>query len=150
MQGAVCAGFGVGRIDWTLSSYFLLPPVREKDYGEPMRNETSIRRAKRNRADPTSAEGTLWRMLRGRRYREAKFRRQHAIGPYVVDFACVRLRLVIEVDGPSHDYAEQAAFDATRTADLERWGWRVARIANADVFAGGDGLYEFLDRAMKS
>jgi very-short-patch-repair endonuclease len=101
------------------------------------------------RANPTSPEERLWRMLRGRRYREAKFRRQHAIGPYVVDFACVSLHLVIEVDGPSHGDAEQAAFDAKRSADLERWGWRVARIANADVYAGGDGLYDFLDRALQ-
>jgi len=84
-------------------------------------------------------------MLRNRRYRDAKFRRQHAIGPYVVDFACVDARLVVEVDGPSHTDAEQAAFDAKRTADLERWGWRVARIPNDHVMAGGDAVYLFLD-----
>ena len=101
------------------------------------------------RAEPTSAEERLWKMLRSRRYREAKFRRQHAIGPYVVDFACVATRLVIEVDGPSHAEAEQAAFDAKRSADLEAWGWRVVRISNADVFAGGDGLYGVLDAALR-
>jgi len=100
------------------------------------------------RSEPTSAEDKLWRMLRARRYREAKFRRQHAIGPYVVDFACVGARLVIEVDGPSHSDAEQAAFDAKRTADLESWGWRVERISNAEVFAASDGLYDFLDRVL--
>ncbi|MBY0563042.1 MAG: DUF559 domain-containing protein [Hyphomonadaceae bacterium] len=114
-----------------------------------MRDDSSITRAKTMRKDLTSAEDKLWRMLRSRRYREAKFRRQHAIGPYVVDFACVSVRLVIEVDGPSHADAEHAAFDAERTAFLENAGWRVARIANADVFAGGDGLYDFLDRALK-
>ena len=97
------------------------------------------------RAAPTSAEARLWAVLRARRYRDAKFRRQHAIGIYVVDFACVELRLVIEVDGPSHADAEQAAFDTKRTADLESWGWRVARISNADVYAGGDAVYLFLD-----
>ena len=102
------------------------------------------------RKEPASAEDKLWRMLRSRRYREVKFRRQHAIGPYVVDFACVGARLVIEVDGPSHGDAEQAAFDAKRTADLESWGWRVARIANADVYAGGEGLYELLDIALNA
>ncbi|GAM98089.1 DNA methylase [alpha proteobacterium U9-1i] len=114
-----------------------------------MRNERSIERARAMRAEPTSAEAKLWSMLRGRRYRDAKFRRQHAIGPYVVDFACVNLLLVIEVDGPSHRDAEQIAFDAKRTADLERWGWRVARIPNDHVFDGADGLYDFLDRALK-
>ena len=97
------------------------------------------------RKDPTSPEERLWSVVRGRRYRDAKFRRQHAIGPYVVDFACASLLLVIEVDGPSHADAEQAAFDAKRTADLESWGWRVARISNADVYAGGDAIYLFLD-----
>lgn len=110
-----------------------------------MRNSESLSRAKRNRADPTSAEAKLWTILRSRRYASRKFRRQHAIGLYVVDFACVASRLVIEVDGPSHDDAEQAAFDAKRSADLEAWGWRVARIPNADVFAGGDAVYLFLD-----
>jgi very-short-patch-repair endonuclease len=100
------------------------------------------------RKEPTSAEEKLWGMLRNRRYRDAKFRRQHAIGPYVVDFACVTLRLVVEVDGPSHGDSEQAAFDAKRTAELESWGWRVARISNAEVFAASDGLYDFLDRAL--
>lgn len=114
-----------------------------------MRNSQTIERAKTLRKEPTSAEEKLWRMLRSRRYREAKFRRQHAIGPYVVDFACVSVRLVIEVDGPSHDDPEQSAFDARRTAFLERAGWRVARVPNAPVYEGGDGLYDFLDRALK-
>jgi len=67
-----------------------------------MRDERSIKRARVMRKELTSAEETLWAMLRSRRYRAAKFRRQHAIGPYVVDFACIAARLVIEVDGPSH------------------------------------------------
>ena len=100
------------------------------------------------RKEPTSSEERLWSMLRGRRYRGAKFRRQHAIGIYVVDFACVELKLVIEVDGPSHNDPEQAAFDVQRTNDLQRWGWRVARISNAEVYAQSDGLYDFLDRAL--
>jgi very-short-patch-repair endonuclease len=110
-----------------------------------VRDERSIERARTMRKAPTSAEERLWRVLRSRRYRDVKFRRQHAIGPYVADFACVAARLVIEVDGPSHADTEQAAFDAKRTGDLEAWGWRVARISNADVFAGGDALFLFLD-----
>jgi very-short-patch-repair endonuclease len=113
-----------------------------------MRNEHSIERAKRNRKAPTSAEDRLWSMLRGRRYRDAKFRHQHAIGPYVVDFACVALMLVIEVDGPSHADDEQRAFDRERTALLERSGWRVARIPNEVVFERGDGLYMMLDATL--
>lgn len=116
----------------------------------PMRSRNSIDRARLMRKEPTSAEEKLWRLLRSRRYREVKFCRQHAIGPYVADFACIGAWLVIEVDGPSHGDAEQAAFDAKRTADLESWGWRVARIANADVYAGGEGLYDILDRVLNA
>lgn len=65
----------------------------------PMRNERSIARARAMRKEPTSAEEKLWGVLRAGRYRGIKFRRQHAIGRYVVDFACVADRLVIEVDG---------------------------------------------------
>jgi very-short-patch-repair endonuclease len=110
-----------------------------------MRDPSSIKRARRMRGEPTRAEEKLWAILRGRRYRVIKFRRQHAIGPYVADFACVNARLVIEVDGPSHDQPEQAAFDAKRTSDLEAWGWRVARIPNDHIFVGGDAIYLFLD-----
>jgi very-short-patch-repair endonuclease len=112
-----------------------------------MRNYDSIQRAKRNRKDTTSSEERLWSILRNGRYRGIKFRRQHAIGPYVVDFACVARRLVIEVDGPSHDDEEQRAFDAQRTALLERSGWRIARIPNAAVF-DREGIYLTLDEVV--
>ena len=114
-----------------------------------VRNADSIKRARAMRHEPTSAEAMLWAILRSRRYRDIKFRRQHAIGPYVVDFACVGARLVIEVDGPSHEGEEQVAFDVQRTELLKRSGWRVVRIPNADVFAGGDAIYLHLDAALR-
>jgi very-short-patch-repair endonuclease len=113
-----------------------------------MRNPETHARARTNRRELTSAEAKLWAILRGRRYRGVKFRRQHAIGPYGVDFACVATRLVLEVDGGSHEGEEQRAFDAARTAFLEKAGWRVRRLKNADVFEAGDGLYDFLDEAL--
>lgn len=113
-----------------------------------MRNPETHERARSNRRELTSAEAKLWAILRSRRYRGVKFRRQHPIGPYVVDFACIAARLVLEVDGPSHEREEQRAFDAERTAFLERAGWRVRRLQNADVFEAGDGLYDFLDEAL--
>ncbi len=115
-----------------------------------MRNDGSIKRARAMRREPTGAEEKFWSALRAGRYRGIKFRRQHAIGPYVVDFACVSERIVIEVDGPSHELEEQAAFDAKRTAELESWGWRVARIPNDHAYAGGDALYLFLDSLFKA
>ena len=112
------------------------------------RNPNSIARAQRERKAPSLVEEKLWELLRGRRYRGEKFRRQHAVGPYVVDFACAELRLVVEVDGHSHYTLEQKAFDAERTAFLEKAGWRVARISNVDVLWDVEGLQRFLDAAL--
>jgi very-short-patch-repair endonuclease len=84
-----------------------------------------------HRKRPTPAEAALWDILRGRRSLGLKFRRQHAIGPYVVDFYCARAALVIEVDGPIHD--KQAEDDAERTAFLEAQGLRVLRFKNEVV-----------------
>ena len=105
-----------------------------------MRNSDSTARAKRNRRELSSTESKLWRLLRDRRFSDFKFRRQHPIGLYVVDFACVSARLVLEADGLSHTIEEQAAFDATRTAFLETAGWRVLRVRNADVDADPSGV----------
>ena len=94
----------------------------------------SVRRARESRKSQTSAETKLWSLLRDRRLIKRKFRRQHPIGIYVVDFACLAAHLVIEVDGPSHDQAEQRAFDQQRTEYLAREGWRVIRFKNEDVY----------------
>ncbi|MGE3143139.1 MAG: endonuclease domain-containing protein [Hyphomonadaceae bacterium] len=106
-------------------------------------------RARALRAELTGAERALWRMLRARRFENAKFRRQHAIGPYVVDFACLAARLVIELDGPSHLIEEQAAFDARRTAFLQNAGWRVLRLRNADLFADESAIIAAISAALK-
>jgi very-short-patch-repair endonuclease len=60
--------------------------------------------------------------------------RQHPIGPYFSDFLCRERRLIVEVDGATHSTNEEQAYDARRTAFLEEAGYRVLRIANAEVF----------------
>jgi very-short-patch-repair endonuclease len=112
------------------------------------RNSNTVERAKRQRRELTVAEERMWAVLRDRRFREIKFRRQHAIGPYVVDFACVAARLVIELDGGSHDREEQVAFDVERTAFLERAGWRVLRLRNDDLITSRDGVYLAIEAAL--
>ncbi len=72
----------------------------------------------------------MWRLLRDRQLAGLKFRRQVPIGPFIADFACIEMRLVVELDGDQH--AESCA-DAMRDALLRRHGWRVLRIWNADV-----------------
>jgi very-short-patch-repair endonuclease len=84
------------------------------------------------------AEARLWQQLRARRLIGHKFRRQHSIGPFVADFACVAARLVIELDGSQHAQAEVA--DARRTAFLNAEGWRVLRFWNGRVITEMDNV----------
>jgi very-short-patch-repair endonuclease len=88
-----------------------------------------ISNARRMRKAPASTERDLWRLLRGSKVGGLKFRRQAVIGPYIVDFACMRHRLVIEADGPFHNPEK----DAERDAWLEGQGFRVIRMPNAEI-----------------
>ena len=83
------------------------------------------------RANPTTAEIRLWSVLRKRQRSAARFRRQHPIGPFVVDFCALRLKLVIEVDGRQH--VDLRAYDQRRTAYLSAHGYRVLRFWNNQV-----------------
>jgi very-short-patch-repair endonuclease len=90
-----------------------------------------MRRAAELRHNPTPAESKLWAYLRAHRLGGAGFRRQHAIGPYIVDFCAPGKKLVIEVDGRQH--LDQSEYDAERTAYLEQRGYRVLRFFNRQV-----------------
>jgi very-short-patch-repair endonuclease len=85
--------------------------------------------ARELRNNATEAEVRLWYFLRAEKLR-VKFRRQAAIGAYVVDFVCFSHRLIVELDGPQHLEAEAQAYDTSRTAWLESRGFRVIRIRN--------------------
>ncbi|HEU4857931.1 MAG TPA: DUF559 domain-containing protein [Rhodanobacteraceae bacterium] len=86
--------------------------------------------ARRLRRDMTDAERRLWHYLRRRQLLGFRFRRQFPIGPYIVDFACLEAKLVIEVDGSQHF---DAAGDIARTQRLHEHGCRVLRFWNNDV-----------------
>jgi very-short-patch-repair endonuclease len=94
-----------------------------------MDREATIGRARRLRRNPTATERVLWEQLRRRRLEGLKFRRQVPLGPYVLDFVCLRHRLVIEADGPFHDPAR----DAERDAWLMAKGFRVLRFSNREI-----------------
>jgi very-short-patch-repair endonuclease len=106
----------------------------------------TILAARRLRRDMTDAERHLWRALRGSQLEGAKFRRQHAMGPYVLDFFCEPRRLVIEVDGGQHDAA--AGEDAARTAWLEARGCRVLRFWNNEVLNNLPGVLVTIQTAL--
>lgn len=101
----------------------------------------SRQHAKRLRSSMSEAEVVLWTFLRKRRLNGFRFRRQHPIGPYIADFACVSARLVVEVDGATHVTAAELAHDARRTSFLSDDGWRVLRVTNLDVFDNLDGVW---------
>ena len=91
----------------------------------------TVRRAKSLRRTQTESEGLLWSILRARQLCNLKFRRQHPIGPFFADFACVERKLVIEIDGSYHDACGQQ--DVDREAYLRRLGWKVIRFTAEDV-----------------
>ena len=103
--------------------------------------------AKELRHNPTPAEDRLWSYLRSHRRDRLGFRRQHAIGRYIVDFCCPRKMLILELDGSQH--LEQDEYDEERTADLEAQGYRVLRFWNHDVMNNIEGVMAVVLEAMK-
>jgi very-short-patch-repair endonuclease len=103
--------------------------------------------ARRMRAQPTDAERVLWQRLRhdiglvG-----SHFRRQAFVGPFIVDFASRKAKLVIELDGGQHDW--QQASDARRTRQIEAAGYRVLRFWNNDVLGNLEEVLSEIQRAL--
>jgi very-short-patch-repair endonuclease len=94
------------------------------------------------RKEATDAENLLWRLLRNRRLAGAKFRRQHPIGQYIVDFYCDERRLVIELDGGQH--LEQRDYDARRDAFLRKQGLTVLRFWNNQVLGETEAVLQVI------
>lgn len=104
--------------------------------------------ARRLRKNQTPAEEALWQMVRNRQLAGLKFRRQHQIGRYIVDFYCVEHCLIVELDGAIHDTLEQTKIDAKRDAFLSLIGNTVIRIRNERVFEDTERvLAEIVDQA---
>jgi very-short-patch-repair endonuclease len=87
-------------------------------------------RARQLRRTATVSEQRLWNWLRNRTFDRFKFRRQVAIGTYVVDFYCAQLKLAVEVDGHHHETAEMSDYDSERSLFLRSRGIEVVRITN--------------------
>ncbi len=90
--------------------------------------------AKHLRSAMTKAEVVLWTRLRRFGRDTEKFRRQHPIGPYVADFAHLKAKLIVELDGATHGSDAELRHDANRTQYLAGKGWRVVRFRNEDVY----------------
>jgi very-short-patch-repair endonuclease len=97
-------------------------------------------RAREMRHQPNGVEAMVWSGLRNRRVGGLKFRRQHPIGPYIADFYCAEARLIIELDGATHEGKED--YDAKRQAWLESQGHFVLRVPNLELDGALDSFWE--------
>ena len=94
---------------------------------------TTTHRARQLRQSPPDAERALWQALRDRQIGGHKFRRQHPVGRYFADFACIEAMLIVELDGGQHFSPEGMAADARRTAELNQLGYHVLRFTDREV-----------------
>ncbi len=94
-------------------------------------------------------ERRLWRVLGNRQLGGFKFRRQHPIGPYIADFACVSAKLIVEIDGESHFTVDGIAADKKRGVFLQTRGWTVLRFTNTDVRESLEGVAMAIEDALR-
>jgi len=115
-----------------------MPPKRS--------NPKTMHRAGELRKELTLAERKLWAYLRGDKLNGVNFRRQHAIGNYIVDFVSIKKKLVIELDGSQH--LEQEEYDFERTRYFESQGYKVVRFWNNDVIKDLNGVIRVIEFAL--
>ena len=106
-----------------------------------LKSPPKILEAARNlRKKQTEAEKTLWNVLRNRKFRDFKFRRQHPFGRFIADFYCHRKNLIIEIDGPVHNTKYQKERDVIRTKAINFYGLRVLRFKNKEILNNIEGV----------
>ena len=99
---------------------------------------SALEKARMLRRNSTDAERLLWSRLRNGRLEGLKFRRQHVVGRWIADFACVGSKLIVEVDGSSHSDPSR---DCHRDDELTRLGWRVLRVSDGEVIRELDEVF---------
>ncbi|MBF0563453.1 MAG: endonuclease domain-containing protein [Alphaproteobacteria bacterium] len=102
--------------------------------------------AREMRREPTDAERKLWSLLRHNQLCGLRFRRQHPIPPYIVDFAFVEVRVIVEADGGQH---AESGYDQRRDQFLAQGGWQVLRFWNNDILSNSEGVAETIIRALE-
>lgn len=115
---------------------------------DPMLYEQLKENAGTMRKNPTEAESALWNLLRSKNL-DAKFRRQHIIGDYIVDFVCLDKQLVVEVDGGYHNDLEQKELDRQRTHYLQSKGFSVLRFTNEEVLLNTEETISIIKNALR-
>ena len=118
---------------------------------DPLRRITRAQKfalARELRCHATPAERFAWSLLRNRGVLGLKFRRQHVLHGFIVDFCCLEARIVLELDGHAHDAEPQRGYDVARGGRLKAAGFQVLRIANREVTR--DYLERLLRAALKN
>jgi len=118
--------------------------------GEGRRHRQNVPGARALRQHLTASERRLWERLRARRLEGWKFRRQHPVGAYVVDFYCAEARLAVELDGAPHADPIRQEADAVRQEVLEERGIAVLRIASRRVFTELERVLEEIAAACRN
>lgn len=103
--------------------------------------------AKNMRKEPTEAESAFWKMASSGLF-GSKFRRQHIIGDYIVDFVCLEKKLIIEIDGKYHDGEQQLLEDNLRSKELKKYGFAILRLKNEEVINASDNIIKKVKLAM--
>ena len=109
-------------------------------------NREAGERARSLRTTHTVSEGLLWSVLRARQLCGLKFRRQHPMEPWIVDFACPQRMLVVEVDGGYHDNVVES--DLQRQRHLESMGWKAMRFSDKDVAVDAEAVARAIAREL--
>ncbi|HEU0187177.1 MAG TPA: DUF559 domain-containing protein [Gallionellaceae bacterium] len=107
----------------------------------------AISRARKLRSNLTDAEQKLWYALRGKQLLQSRFRRQHPVGQYIADFACIEVKLIVEVDGGQHQECQSQ--DEVRSQFLQQHGWRVLRFWNHDVLQNLEGVLQVIAEQLR-
>lgn len=102
--------------------------------------------ARNLRKNSTIQEKRLWNLLKNRQFYNLKFKRQHPIGDYIVDFICKEAKVIIEIDGGQHNELENINYDKVRTEFLNSLGYKVLRFWNNDVYENIEGVLSKLEQ----
>lgn len=105
-------------------------------------NLKTFRKELRNNLTP--AEASLWKLIKNKQVEGRKFRRQHSVGNYILDFYCPSEKLAIELDGQGHFEISQSEYDYERNMFLKTYGIKVLRFENRLVFENPDGILELI------
>ena len=157
-EAGICRKELAGK-NWRAKDLAPLSPLRGEGLGvrgmthphrRSKRNPASIRFARDQRRQANEFASVVWQLVRGRQILGEKFRREHVVGPYTLDFVCLDLKLNVEIDGKGHFSEEGKLHDEHRDAYLRSVGFEVLRIHGFRVLQDAVGVRSEIEQAIES